>query len=600
MTIEILLVLAVVLGVLGTLMLTRISADGVMLGALAVLAVAPVPSNDGWRLGVISADEALKGFGNSGLLTVAALFVIVTGLRETGAVDVLGRSLLGTPRTVRGAIARLYLPVCGLSAFLNNTPLVAILIPAVSDMARRCGVSPSRLLIPLSFAAILGGTITLIGTSTNLLVVGLMSSQTTLPPLGIFDIAWIGIPVALVGGLYLVLLGPSLLPDRRSAAEAFEDSREFTAELLVPAGSPLHGLSIAEASLRQLPKVFVLELERDGELLPATPDLRLKSGDRLVFVGAVEAIRDLQQLRGLAPVDDQVFKVHAPRHRRRLYEAVVGASGPLVGRTVKEARFRTVYDAAVIAVARQGQRVPGRIGDITMKAGDTLLVEGARQFDLEHRRDFLLIRGLEDSTPRRHDKSWLATGITLAMVLAAATEAMSMLQASLAAGALMVLTRCCSIQSARDGMNWSLLLTIGAAIGLGKALEVSGAAPLIGGGLVRAAGSDPWLVLAAVYLATMLLTEVVTNNAAAAIVFAFAQATAAALGVSFLPFAVVIMFAASACFSSPIGYQTNLMVMGPGGYRFGDYLRIGIPLNLLVGAVTVLLTPLVFPFHPAG
>lgn len=600
MGIEAVVTILMVLAVLATLAFTRISPDAVLLGAVAGLTLVPIPSESGWTFGVLSAGDALSGFGNTGLLTVAVLFVVVTGLRETGAIDLVGSGLLGRPKTVRGAIGRLFVPVCGLSAFLNNTPVVAILIPAVSDLARRISTSPSKLLIPLSYAAILGGTCSLIGTSTNLLVAGFVSEQTDLPPLSIFSITWVGLPCALVGGLYLILIGPRLLPDRRGSAAALADPREFTAEMVVPAGSPLHGLSIEEAALRQLPEVFVAEIERNGELIRVTPDTRLLSGDRLVFVGAVEAIRDLQQLRGLSEIDAQSQKINSPRHRRQMFEAVVPTNAPITGKTIRESRFRHLFDAAVLAVARQGQRVPGRLGDIKLRPGDTLLLESDRDFDHRHRREFLLVRPVEDSIVRRHDRAWLSIGITLLMVVAAATGTISMLQAALAAAIAMVLTRCCSVTTARDGVNWSLLIAIGAAIGLGKALDASGAATSIGDAMVRLAGSNPFVALAAIYLLTTVLTEIVTNNAAAAVAFPLAQATASALGVDLMPFVITIMMAASASFSSPLGYQTNLMVMGPGGYRFGDFLRIGLPLNLLVGVGTVILAPMVFPFMAAN
>jgi di/tricarboxylate transporter len=596
MGLEAVVTILMVVAVLATLAFTRISPDAVLLGAVAGLTLVPIPSESGWTFGVLSAGDALSGFGNTGLLTVAVLFVVVTGLRETGAIDLVGSGLLGRPKTVRGAIGRLFVPVCGLSAFLNNTPVVAILIPAVSDLARRISTSPSKLLIPLSYAAILGGTCSLIGTSTNLLVAGFVSEQTDLPPLSIFSITWVGLPCALVGGLYLILIGPRLLPDRRGSAAALADPREFTAEMVVPAGSPLHGLSIEEAALRQLPEVFVAEIERNGELIRVTPDTRLLSGDRLVFVGAVEAIRDLQQLRGLSEIDAQSQKINSPRHRRQMFEAVVPTNAPITGKTIRESRFRHLFDAAVLAVARQGQRVPGRLGDIKLRPGDTLLLESDRDFDHRHRREFLLVRPVEDSIVRRHDRAWLSIGITLLMVVAAATGTISMLQAALAAAIAMVLTRCCSVTTARDGVNWSLLIAIGAAIGLGKALDASGAATSIGDAMVRLAGSNPFVALAAIYLLTTVLTEIVTNNAAAAVAFPLAQATASALGVDLMPFVITIMMAASASFSSPLGYQTNLMVMGPGGYRFGDFLRIGLPLNLLVGVGTVILAPMLFPF----
>lgn len=601
MTMEAVIVALTVVGVVTVLATTRIAADAVLVAALTILLVVPVADGSGaWRIGVLSAERAFLGFANTGLATIAALFVVVTGLRETGAIDRIGATLLGRPRGTRRAVLRLSLPVCGLSAFLNNTPIVAMMIPAVIDWAKRLNISPSKLMIPLSYAAILGGTCSIIGTSTNLVVAGLVKDTTSLPELRLFDIASVGLPCAIAGIAFLAMVGPALLPDRRSPGRALEDPREYTAEMIVPEGSPLHGQSIEDAALRQLPDTYIVEIERNGERIVAVgPDHRLHSGDRLVFVGAVEAIRELQNFRGLRPATDQVFKLDAPRYRRCLFEAVVSSSNPLVGRTVRAGRFRTVYDAAVIAVARQGERVRGKIGDIELRAGDTLLLEAHPNFEHRERggRDFILVRALEDSTPRRHERAWLSGAIALAMVLTVGLEVISMLQAALVAAGLMVLTRCCTLLEARRGVDWSLLVAIGAAFGLGRAIDSSGLAESLVGEFVRFAGDHPLLVLAAIYIATSLLTELITNNAAAVIAFPFAQSAAAQLNVDFMPFVIAIMMAASASFSTPLGYQTNLMVYGPGGYRFSDFLRIGLPMNVLVGLLAILLTPVFWPFH---
>lgn len=574
---------------LGLLIFTRKPADLILLGGLTLLLI----------IGVLSPKEALSGFANEGLVTVALLFVVAGALQETGAMDYLVQ-LLGRPKTNTSAQARMMSLVISLSAFLNNTPLVALFIPAIKDWAKRVpGLSLSKLMIPLSYAAILGGTCTLIGTSTNLVVHGLLLAETDYPPLGLFDIAWVGVPVVLTGIMYVLVFSRWLLPDRVPAMEKLKDPREYTVEMIVERGSTVVGKTIEKAGLRNLPGAYLMEIERKGQILAAvSPTEELKANDRLVFTGIVESVVDLQKIRGLKPATDQVFKLTEPRRQRCLIEAVVSNTCPLVGKTIKEGRFRTNYDAVVIAVARNGERIEKKIGDIELKAGDTLLLETSHSFVSErlNSRDFFLVRQVEGSTPPRHEKTWIAWSIFIGMVVVVAFEWLSMLKASMLAAGLMILTRCYPTYKARKSMDLQVLLVIAASLGIGRALESSGAAATIARTFLSIAGENPWAILAVVYAMTCLLTEVITNNAAAAIMFPFALALAKTLGISFMPFAIAIMFAASASFSTPIGYQTNMMVYGPGGYRFTDFLRIGLPLHVAAATISILIIPRVWPF----
>lgn len=599
MGIEAWIVIAIILGVLLLLALTRIAPDAILAAALTALVIIPVPVDGGWKMGVLSLTDAFAGFSNTGMITVGVLFVVVAGLRETGAIDWIAGGILGKPRGLRRALVRVVLPVWGMSAFLNNTPVVAMMIPAISDWCKKLRVSPSKLMIPLSFAAIIGGTCTLIGTSTNLVVAGMLIAHTDLPPLGMFTITWVGLPCAIIGALYLIFLGPKLLPDRKSASTVMSDPKEYTLELMVPAGSPLAGKTVEQAGLRNLPGCFLVEIARNEEVLSAIgPDQVLRAEDRLLFAGVVDSIRDLANLRGLVPATNQVFKLDAPRYRRRLFEAVVSASCPLVGKTIRQGRFRNVYDGAVIAVARNGERVRGKLGDIELEPGDVLLVEAEPSFGERNKnsRDFLLVSALEDSTPRRHSKAPLALAILVGMIALATFGVYDMLAAALIAAGLMVVTRCCTISEARSGIDWSVLIVIGAALALGKAMETSHAAQSIAGAILGLAQNNPMLALIAIYAVTTLMTEIITNNAAVALTFPIALATSQELDVNFMPFVVSIMMAGSASFSTPIGYQTNLMVYGPGGYTLGDFLRMGIPMNIIMGITTVIIAPIVFPF----
>lgn len=571
------------------LIATSIAPDVILVAALTVLMVS----------GVLTPEAALLGLSNPGLATVGALYVVAAGLVDTGAIHLLGSRLLGRPERLASAQVRLMLPVTGLSAFLNNTPVVAMLVPFVEEWSRRCRLPVSRLMIPLSYAAIFGGLCTIVGTSTNLIVNGMFMDAGGHGGFGFFEIGALGLPLAVAGTLYVLGTAPWLLPDRSPPLREPEQAREYTLEMLVAEGSPLIGRNLEEAGLRNLPGAFLAEIERGGTVLPAvSPRVRLRPGDRLLFVGVVDSVVDLVRVRGLVPAPDQLFKLDAPRAERRFFEVVVSRSSPIVGLTIREGEFRTRYDAVVIAVARNGARVRGKVGDIEIRTGDTLLLESRPSFITRQRnsRDFLLVSEVRDATLPRYERAWTAIAVLAGMVVAAASGVLTMLEAALVAAGFMLVTRCTSAGSVRNRIDWSVLVVIGASLGLGAAMAASGAAASIASWWIGLAGGSPWLALLAVFVVTSAFTEVITNNAAAVLVFPIAEATAMSLGVSLWPFVAVVMMAASASFATPIGYQTNLMVYGPGGYRFTDYLRIGTPLNLLLGALAVLLAPLIWPF----
>lgn len=544
--------------------------------------------------------ELAAGFGNEALVTVGVLFVVAEGLSQTGGMSLLTERVLGRPRSVLGAQARLVLPVAASSAFLNNTTVVAMFMPVVNDWSKKTGLAASKLFIPLSYFAIFGGICTLIGTSTNLIVQAMLVDA-QLPRMGMFTIGQVGLPAAIAGIAYVLAASRWLLPDRRTTGETLDDAREYTVEMLVEHGSAIDGKTVEDAGLRHLQRAYLVEIERDGESIVAVaPDQRLRGGDRLIFVGIIDAVVDLQKIRGLRPATDQVFKLaDRSRANRVLVEAVVGRACPVIGMTIREARFRTRYDAAVIAVHRGGERLVRKIGDIELRVGDTVLVEAHPRFVEAHRhsRELFLV-SVPGSQPLRHERAWIAIAIIGVMVAVNAAESVthvSLLIAASVAAALMIVTGCLSLEQARKAIDWQVLLAIGAAIGIGKAMDKSGAAAALAEGLVGATSAlGPRGVLLGVYLTTLLCTELVTHSAAAVIAFPIAKAAALSLGVPFMPFAVVIAIAASSGFALPTAYQTHLMVYGPGGYRFTDFLRIGLPLDLIIMAVTVLLVPVFF------
>ena len=597
MTLAVGLTLAVLLACVLALSLTRAPPDAVLTGGLVLLLAA----------GVVPLEKALAGFGNPGLAAVAALFAVAEGLRQTGAVEYAGRRALGRPKSVGAAIARVAAPAAVVSAFLNNTPVVAAALPVVSDWAKRNNFSPSHLLMPLSFGAVLGGMCTLFGTSTLLVLNG---EYRKLPEsgggLGLFDVAWIGVPAAVLGVAYLIVFTPKLLPERRPAADNLRDPKEYAVEMLLDPASPLVGKTVEDAGLRSLPGAYLLEISRDTEAgehqtLPAVgPNERLRAGDRLVFVGVVDSVKDLRRLPGLVPATDQTFKLN-DAGVRQLVEAVVSDGYPFLNATVRESRFRSHYNAAIIAVARGGERIPGRIGDVRLRPGDTLLLEAPPGFVKLRRysKHFFLVSGVEDSVPPRFSRAWAARGILLAMVVAVAAGWFApFVAAGLALGA-MIGTRCLLVSEARRAVDWGVLIAIAAGLGLGEALKSSGTADVLAAGLTGAAGDSPVGQLAALFLLTAGLANLITAKAAGVIVYSIAVAVAAKLGLHPLPFILAVMAAASGVFASPVGFQTNLMVLGPGGYRASDYLRLGLPLTGIVFAVTLAVIPLVWGFQPA-
>ena len=369
--------------------------------------------------------------------------------------------------------------------------------------------------------------------------------------------------------------------------------------MTVAPDGPLTGKTIEAAGLRHLPGVYLMEIERAGETIPAVaPTERLQPDDRLVFVGVVASVVDLQRIRGLVPAADQVFKLDVPRGNRLLIEAVVSDSCPLIGQTIREGRFRTRYNAVVIAVARSGRRINRKIGDIALQSGDTLLLEAVPSFTREqrNRRDFYLVSAVEGSTPLRHERAVVALCILAAMVVCVATGWLSMLKAACLAAGMMIVTRCSTATAMRRAVDVRTLLVIVAALALGKAMQTSGLAHAVSQPLVRMAGTQPYALAGALFALTAVLAAVITAKAAAVLMLPLAAAAAADLSVSFMPFAVVIMLAAATTVATPIGYPTNLMVYGPGGYRFSDFLRIGVPVTIGVGCLATLLTPLIWPF----
>lgn len=579
----------VVFTVLWLLVSDRMTPTFAVLGGATVLMV----------LGVTTPQQAFAGFSNPAPITVAALYVVARAVEKTGALQPLVRGALGVGDGGRRSLLRLLLPTAGASAFLNNTPIVAMFSPQVADWANRNQRPVSWYLMPLSFAAILGGTVTAIGTSTNLVVSGLLEADGQ-APIGMFEITGVGLVLAAMGLLLVAALAPIVLPDRRGVrSQLEEDIREFVIDMEVEMGGVLDGRTVEQAHLRHLQGVFLAQVERGVEIIaPAAPDTVLRGGDRLSFVGRADLIVDLQAIRGLRSAAHRHVSAFAEADHA-FFEAVVSGTSPLAGRTLRDVGFRGRYQAAVIAIHRSGERVHAKLGDVALRAGDTmvLLADVGFRDRWRDRSDFLLVSRMGGAPPVSSRKALLVALITAGIVFVAGTGLLPILHASLMGGLALLATRVLTVSEARGAIDLDVIIVIAASFGLGAAIETSGLASVLATGLIAA--FDPMGsvgLLLGVALVTVLLTELITNNAAAVLVFPIATATAVAAGLDPRPFAVAVLFAASASFLTPIGYQTNTMVYGPGGYRFSDYIRLGLPLTILVILLITFMVPMVWAF----
>ncbi len=592
-------VTATVVSVIAALVSNRITVDMAMMGGLAMLLL-----GDALLGGILDVPQAMLGFSNPALLLIAALFVVAAGLERTGGIEKLARVVLGSPKTQVGALARLTIPVALMSAVLNNTPIVAMYLAIVRDWSRRLRMSASALYMPLSFAAILGGKLTLFGTASNMVVLGLYRDYLKTVPSEqlerfslsqqqeFWGIALLGVPTTAVGLLLMIFGVRYLLPNRRPVEGTAEDPRRYHVEMRIARGASINGKTVQEAGLRQLPGLFLASVERNGETRLAGRNLRLAEADHLVFVGALDSVLDLRKIQGLEPVDSA--RGAQASHDTMLFEAVVSAASSLVGRTVRDSDFRARFNAAIWAVHRHGEQMMGKIGSITLRPGDTLLLEATpRKAEvLRQSSDFYLTSLVHQSSAIRHDRANVALAIMVLMVVTITATSVPAPVAALAGAALMIITRCVRSSVAHSAINWQVLVVIGAALGLGRAMHNTGAADYVAAAFVSGfAGASPAVMIFGLFLLTALFGQLITNNGAAVLMFPIFMGVAESGRVHPHALVFTLMVAAGSTFLSPIGYQTNLMVYGPGGYKFLDFARLGAPLTLLLAATCALLAP---------
>ncbi|WP_062515648.1 SLC13 family permease [Halobacillus sp. KGW1] len=546
-------------------------------------------------VGIITPEEAISGFSNEGMLTVAMLFVIAGVIQKSGLVERSVAALLGKGKSERRSLFRFLVPISGASAFLNNTPIVVTLTPIVREWCADHNISPSKFLIPLSYASILGGILTLMGTSTNLVVHGLLLER-GMEGYSLFTLAQVSLPASLIGLIYLVTVGYRILPDYKPLNKRSGDERkQYLMEVVVENHFPAVNRTVEEAGLRNLEGVYLLAIARSKDkVCPVKNSTTIKAGDRLIFTGIISKIAELQDKKGLTiKTGTDVSLEQLENGHGRLVEVVVSHQSSLLHRKIKETQFRATFDAGVVAVHRNNERIESKIGDIELRAGDTLLLLTGADFQerAAQSKDFYVVTPLKKHPLLNKMSSWKAWTALLSLVGMIGLVTMNALSMFTAMSILVVFYLLCKIvtpDEAKQNVQFHVLLLIASAFGIGQALFKTGAAEWVAGGLIRL--SDPFGIFGALvllYVLTALFTEMITNNAAAVLMFPIAVEAANRLGVEPMAFVILVTIGASASFLSPIGYQTNLIVYGPGGYRFKDYLKVGLPLSFLVMASTI-------------
>ncbi len=585
----------------GLLIFTRLPPVAIFVGALTLTIT--------FDLAPLSA--SLKGFSNPGVLTIGALFMIAAGMYSTGAITILSDRLIGRPKSVFRAQLKILPSIAFGSAFLNNTPLVAMMIPVIRDLSRSCDLDARKLYLPLSYASILGGTCTLIGTATNLVIAGMISDLIRdgggnlpyLKEVGLFDLSVVGVPVTVAGIAFILFTSRWLLP-RTPTSGIVHDKKErryFRVELKVDPDGPLVGKTIEEAGLSTPEGFEIISIIRRESSIEFGPGTKLQPNDVIAFAADIDGAKTLWATIGLQPVYSS-RKSKAERHSHNLVEVVVSNRNTFLGHRIGDLAEQEdrEYDVWLVGMARDGAAMDYPLRDTIIQAGDVALLEVKDRFFYRNRNeiDFSITKRLRGARIQRTDKAIVASLITLAMIICVTMGWMTMLNAALLAAGAMLLTGCMDLTTAGRSVDFSTLVIIAAAMGLESAVTASGLSEVIGNGLAVLGGDSPYIALAVVFLGCILMDAMVTNVASAVFIFPMALTMAQDLGVSFMPFAITVMVGASCSFISPVSYQTNLMVYGPGEYSFADYVRIGVPLSLLVGVITVLLTPVFFPFHP--
>ncbi len=580
--------IATVLSMFSVLLFTKIRADLVFLGAIGVLFVT----------GVLNAKEAFSGFSSTSVVIIGVLFVVVAGLTHTGVLQWIVKHLLGQPNSYSKAVVRLMVPVAVLSSFLSNTTVVALFVGIVKMWSKKLNVSPSKLLIPLSYASGMGGVCTLIGTPPNLIISGLYAENTG-TAMNVLATTIPGLFCLCIGVLSIIAMR-KLLPDRKAPEAAFESTSDYTVELLVPSDNPYIGQTIEEAGLLNVRGGNLIEIVHFDEMIsPAIADELVMGGDRLIYAGQIDEILDLKKTHGLVNADHHVFTMSEVDSDRQLRTAYVTFESNLINKAIGKTTFEKDNNMILVAVARRGKRIEESPRDVILRAGDTLLLECPPRVNIHTDRLSSQLHFFDSAqVPNIGKKTFVSTSIMIAMVVLSALNVIPLLQCAFLAAAAMLIFKCCNVDQAMKAINWDILMVFVGSVVLGVAIQKTGIAERLAFGILDVCGTNPIVVMTSICLVGTFITEFISNTAAGAMFFPIMYQAAEKLGYEPYPFLIALMVSVSSSFATPIGSPTHMLVYGPGGYRFSDFMRIGLLMNFIILAANILIVNIIYPLTP--
>ena len=570
------------------LLFTKLRADAVFLGAIGVLYVT----------GVLDAKEAFSGFSSTSVITVGVLFVVVAGLTHTGVLQWIVKHLLGTPNSYSKAVTRLMLPVAVLSSFLSNTTVVSLFVGIVKMWAKKLSISPSKLLIPLSYASGMGGVCTLIGTPPNLIISGLYEEKTGVA----MNILTTTIPglFCLAVGVLSVIAMRRLLPDRKAPESAFESTGDYTVELLVPSDNPYIGQTLGEAGLYHINGGSLIGMYHFDDIpTPVREDEPIMGGDHLIYAGQIDEIIDIAWEHQLVSADHHIFSISEIDQDSSLQTAYVDFGSSLIGTTIGSSSFEKDNNVVLAAVARRGERINQTPRNVVLRAGDTLLLVCPKNFNINTSSMSNALHFFDsDDVPNIGRGTLVSTVIMIAMVALSAFGVMPLLQCAFLAAAAMLICRCCNMEQAMRAINWEILMIFAGSAVLGLAIQKTGIAEWLANGILNVCGTNPIVVMTAICFVGTFITEFISNTAAGAMFFPIMYEAAEKLGYEPFPFLVALMVSVSSSFATPSGSPTHMLVYGPGGYRFSDFMRIGLLMNLIILAANIFIVNIIYPLTP--
>ena len=580
--------IATLLTMFTVLLFTKLRADLVFLGAISILFVT----------GVLNAKEAFSGFSSTSVVIIGVLFVVVAGLTHTGVLQWIVKHLLGQPKSYSKAVVRLMLPVAALSSFLSNTTVVALFVGIVKMWSKKLNVSPSKLLIPLSYASGMGGVCTLIGTPPNLIISGLYAENTG-QAMNVLATTIPGLFCLFIGVLSIIAMR-KLLPDRKAPEAAFESTSDYTVELLVPSDNPYIGQTVAEAGLMDVRGGSLIEIIHFDEMVsPAIAEEPVMGGDRLIYSGQIDEILDLKKTHGLVNADHHVFTMSEVDRDRQLRTAYVTFGSSLINKTIGHSTFEKDNNMTLVAVARRGKRIEQSPREVILEAGDTLLFECPPRVNIHTDRLSSQLQFFDSAqVPNIGKKTLVSTTIMIAMVVLSALNVIPLLQCAFLAAMAMLIFKCCNVDQAMKAINWEILMVFAGSVVLGVAIQKTGIAERLAFGILDVCGTNPIVVMTAICLVGTFITEFISNTAAGAMFFPIMYQAAEKLGYEPYPFLIALMVSVSSSFATPIGSPTHMLVYGPGGYRFSDFMRIGLLMNFIILAANILIVNIIYPLTP--